>query len=226
MSFDYRQCVHLAMKYLPENPVVVDVGCNINPIVEMDYAEWIENWNDDFTFIFLEMISDAKCIGIEPLHWQTYEERWKNDARVNLLKIGLSDKDDSEIIYVPGVSHVVSSFYRQDCFGDFSPGNVKELEIPCKKLDTLFLELRLSVIDYLKIDTEGAEYKILCGAEELLKNQKISFIQFEYGLVDEKIPSVEMIYNLLNQYGYKEVLVSGREQLWVKESIYEKIKNS
>ena len=211
MSFDYKQCIEIASKYLPENPLVIDVGCNINPIIEMGNAEWIENWNDDFTFLFLEKFPQSKCIAIEPLHWDTFETRWKDDERVNLLKIALSDKNGTEFIFFPGQRHVLTSFYiREDFKGE--PLNLKEIE--CKKLDTLFEEEKLNIIDYLKLDTEGAEYKILLGSEELLKNKKISFVQFEYGLTDSNIPSVDLIVDLLSGYGYKEVLTTGREKLW------------
>lgn len=217
MSLDYRNCIDAAFSYLPKNSVVIDVGCNIDPIVELNYAEWIENWNDDFTFIILEKLPDAKCIGVEPLHWDTYMKRWEHDTRVELLKIGLSDNDGMEKIFFPGIHHVITSFYMQENFNQY---NIKVKEIECKKLDTLFFELNLEHIDYLKIDTEGAEYKILCGSQDLLKNNKISFIQFEYGLIDKTIPPVELICNLLNLYGYKEVLTSGREKLWANGQIY------
>jgi len=108
----------------------------------------------------------------------------------------------------------------QECFSNY---NVKEQEIECKTLDTLCLEIGLEKIDYLKIDTEGAEYKILSGARNLLQKQKITFIQFEYGLPDKNIPSVELIYQLLEEYEYKKVLVSGREQLWTNQDTYSKV---
>jgi FkbM family methyltransferase len=211
MSFDYRQCIESALNHLPDNPVAIDVGCNIDPIVEMGNVEWIENWNDDFTFLFFERFPEAKCIAIEPLHWNKFEERWGNDPRVDLLKIALSDKDGSEFLFFPGQRHVLSSFYiREDFKGD--PLNLKEIE--CKKLDTLFQEQYFDKIDYLKIDTEGAEYKILLGARNLLEQKKITFVQFEYGLTDGGIPSVDLIMNLLTQCGYHEVITSGREKLW------------
>jgi FkbM family methyltransferase len=210
MSFDYRQCIESALNHLPDNPVAIDVGCNINPIIE-ENADWIENWNDDFTFLFLEKFPHSKCIAIEPLHWETFEHRWGEDERVNLLKIGLSDKDGTEFIFFPGQRHVLSSFYiREEFKGD--PLNLKEIQ--CKKLDTLFGEYQLQKIDYLKIDTEGAEYKILLGSRNLLEQKKITFIQFEYGLPDKNIPSVDIIMNLLEEYGYREVITSGREKLW------------
>jgi hypothetical protein len=32
MSFDYRQCIN-SVSFLRDNPIVFDVGCNINKIV-------------------------------------------------------------------------------------------------------------------------------------------------------------------------------------------------
>jgi FkbM family methyltransferase len=213
MSIDYKNCISASKQYLHKNITMIDVGCNINPIVEMNNAEWIEGWNDDFTFLFLESFPESKCIGIEPLHWQRYENRWCNDSRVNLLKIGLSDEDTIESMFFPGERHVLSSFYITN---DFKNDDIKVEKVQCKKLDSIFIDLNLDKIDYLKIDTEGSEYKILCGAQNLLMQKKITFIQFEYGLskFNNKIPSVKKISDLLEKFDYKEILTSGREKLW------------
>lgn len=213
MSIDYKNCIEAASAYLnnKNNILTIDVGCNINPIVEMNNADWIENWNDDFTSFFLEKFPQAKCIAIEPLHWQSFEKRWENDNRVNLLKIALSDKNGTEFMFFPGERHVLSSFYIRE---DFKNEKLNLKEVDSKTLDSLCDEFNLSTIDYLKIDVEGAEYKVLQGAKNLLEKKNILFIQFEYGLVDADIPSVEIIENYLQQYGYKELLVSGREKLW------------
>ena len=214
MSIDYRNCIEAASSYLNNkegNILAIDVGCNINPIIEMNYAEWIENWNDDFTFLFLEKFPKSKSIAIEPLHWQSFQKRWSQDSRVELLKIALSDNDGTEFMFYPGDRHVLSSFYIRE---DFNGEVLNSQEVETKKLDTLFIESQIEEIDYLKIDTEGAEYKILLGAKDILEKKKINFIQFEYGLTDEDIPSVESIEKYLTDLGYKEVLVSGREKLW------------
>lgn len=215
MSQDYRNCLLKSIPYLPDNPLFFDVGCNINPIVEYDNQVWVENWNDDFTFLVFEYFPNAKCIGFEPLHYQSYEERWKDDNRVQLFKLGLSDKNIKETLYYPGDRHVLASLYLQEEFKT-SNENINQVEIECKTLDTICEEENITFIDYLKIDTEGAEFKILKGSENLILNKRIKFIQFEYDLPDNTIPEVGQICNFLKFYGYNEILTSNREKLWAR----------
>lgn len=218
MSSDYRKCIEaVSSGCLPSNPIIFDVGCNINKIIEEDEV-WIENWNDDFTLLFLDRFKDAKCYAIEPLHWQEFENRWGDDERVELIKLALSDKNGNEFIFYPGDRHVLSSFYMQD---DFLGEPLHTEKVKCKTLDSLCKELSLDRIDYLKIDTEGAELKIIEGSRNLLERHSIKYIQFEYGLPDENIPSVDKILRCLKYYGYHEVLTSGREKLWADREYYD-----
>lgn len=48
-------------------------------------------------------------------------------------------------------------------------------------LDDFCAERGIEAIDYLKIDVEGAEHRVLKGARSLLQDDKIACIQFEYG---------------------------------------------
>jgi FkbM family methyltransferase len=213
MSQDYKNCLLKSLSHLSENPIFFDVGCNINPIVECNNAEWIENWNDDFTEIVLQNVPSAKCYGVEPIHYQTYEKKWSSDPRVQLFVIGLSDKNSTETFYYPGDRHVLTSFYQLDEFNKHGE-TINKVDIECRTIDSLCTEHNINLIDYLKIDTEGAEFKILKGSENMIQNSRIKFIQFEYGLVDDEIADVNTISNFLKFYGYNEVLTSGREKLW------------
>ena len=51
--------------------------------------------------------------------------------------------------------------------------------VPVVSLDEMFLDSDFN-IDFLKVDTEGYDLKVLKGAESLLKQGLIRFIQFEY----------------------------------------------
>lgn len=212
MSLDYRNCLLSICESINDNSLFVDVGCNINPIVESKKPV-VENWNDDFTSIVLEYFPRVRCVGIEPLHYQSYEEKWKDDERVTLFKIALSDNEGVEKLYYPGSRHVLTSFYLQNNFNN-TEEDINSIDIECRTLDNICREYDISFIDYLKLDVEGAEFKILKGSEKLIQDKKIKYIQFEIGLYDDDMPKYNDICNFLKFYGYNEILSSNREKLW------------
>jgi FkbM family methyltransferase len=58
-------------------------------------------------------------------------------------------------------------------------------------------------IDLIKIDTEGHEFQVLRGFENMLKNQKIAMIQFEYGFANVLTKDLLIdFYKLLQPFGY------------------------
>lgn len=72
-------------------------------------------------------------------------------------------------------------------------------------LDDYFLE-ESSVIDLLKIDTEGFELEIIQGSEKLLKNKRINLIQLELHYNDMREIDQKNILELLNNYGFQEIM--------------------
>lgn len=53
--------------------------------------------------------------------------------------------------------------------------------VQIRKLDEVFPELDISMVDFLKIDVEGHELDVLNGARKLLEGRLIQNIQFEFG---------------------------------------------
>lgn len=117
-----------------------------------------------------------------------------NNTKSIFNTFGLSD-EEKNIEYDKGVE---SFFDRSSSIG--VKGEKIMLEV--KKANEYVINNDITHIDFLKIDTEGFELKVLKGFEDFLRN--ISIIQFEYGgtYIDAKITLKEII-NYLKQYGFE-----------------------
>ena len=189
-------------------PTFFDVGCNINPIPSNCGTL------EDFTELFLDQYPRAKGYGIDPLYWQSYEEKWGN--RVTVIKKALSNAVGVATMYTPGIedefkSHAISSLHNRDCFSH----GIEEEEVECTTIDILFEELQLKSIDYLKVDTEGAELMILKGSEQALTERKLECIQLEYGATYTDAGfNVEDIIEYLKKFDYVEFFRTSEELLF------------
>jgi hypothetical protein len=87
----YTQCLSNIQIDPEYSPTFFDVGCNINQIPSHCGVL------DDFTELVLSQYQNARCFGIDPLHWQAYEQKYKNDPRVTVIKQALSDSEDKKL---------------------------------------------------------------------------------------------------------------------------------
>ena len=77
-----------------------------------------------------------------------------------------------------------------------------KVEINSSTLDNFIQENNIKKVDYLKIDTEGSEYRILKGASSNLKKNFFKFIHLEFGhaaMADRVY--IKDIYDLLRPHG-------------------------
>lgn len=80
---------------------------------------------------------------------------------------------------------------------------VQKIDISVISLDSFCAINNIEKIDFLKIDTEGCEWDVLQGANKLISDNKIKFIQFEYGgtYPDANI-TLRQVYDYLTSHGY------------------------
>ncbi len=164
--------------------IIFDVGANIG------------NWSKSASKVF----SNSQIYAFEPII-QNFEKlselKLKN---VHSYNFGLGDKNHEIEFNLYENSHELCSQF------DFSMHS----EVP-RKTKVSILEGKkfcqendITNIDFLKIDTEGADLNVIEGFEDLLKNNKIRVIQFEYGRIN--IVSKDLLfdfYQYLSKFNYR-----------------------
>lgn len=82
---------------------------------------------------------------------------------------------------------------------------VTEHLVSIKTIDSFATDLQIGQIDYLKIDTEGYELKVLAGAQNLMSAGKISFIEAEVAVnaYNSYHVSLHEIQTLLTSFKYE-----------------------
>jgi FkbM family methyltransferase len=132
--------------------VIFDVGANVG----------------DVTTVFTINYPEARVFAFEPVE-QNYRQLARVAARfkqVAAYNIGLGERAES---------------MRFDCSGDApsafrvadDQSNAANPLVPMTTVDAFCEQNRIETVDYLKIDTEGYDLKVLAGAKTMLSQQRI-----------------------------------------------------
>lgn len=118
-----------------------------------------------------------------------------SDSLIKCFKLGLAGEECVRHFFQEGADG--GGFYSTK-----SGGN--KVEVKC---DVLSKYLDRSV-DLLKLDIEGAEYEVLCEAEDQLKN--VNHIFLEYHKFDDTSATLSSVIALLERSGFELYVESGR----------------
>lgn len=141
------------------------------------------------------------------------------DNNVNTYPYALCDRDEIIKFYI---SENVNRC-GQSCIDNipkFSDGyDSKEILVKGMKLDTFVDTKQINKVDFIKIDVEGAEIKVLDGAKETIINHHPDIL---IEVVEKNLmafgKSVDDLYNLLSKLGYvRKLKIGDKDELWVKQ---------
>ena len=142
----------------------------------------------------LKVQPDAQvhCFEICPPTFDLLKSEFGEHSSVVLNNFGLSDyAGQAEIKYSPE-SDGLTSTLDLDTIADS-----KTLSVRVERGDSYCRQAMVGKIDFMKIDVEGAEPRVLAGFGELVHPSRIPVVQFEYGRVN-----VEAKYLLKDFYRY------------------------
>ena len=162
-------------------PTIFDVGAN--------NGQWAIN------ILKLNTNIDLHCFEPSEKTFATLSKKFSAFPNVTINKIGLSNKSESIDFYENDAPDVTSLYKR------FNSTNKCKIKVKLVKGDDYAAKKNIEAVDFLKIDIEGMEFEALQGLETCLRNNKIHFIQFEYGefnIQSEKF--LKHFYELLPNY--------------------------
>ncbi len=173
-----------------ENPIIFDIGAHEGESIKR----------------FKNLFKNPIIHSFEP-QLQTFkvlENRNKNDANVFLNNFGLGSIKEKREIFVNSDT-ATSSYLNIDNKNNFfrSVNTNRKEQTKIDTFDNYFDDLKIDLIDFVKIDVQGFEEDVLTGAVKSLDN--VQLIEVEIVFVDlyEKSSSFYKIEEILNKHNFK-----------------------
>jgi FkbM family methyltransferase len=190
--------VSYALKKLKGNRLTVfDVGANKGEYTSL----WLTKSTGEN--IIIHSFEPAKSLA------ESLKQKFQGKP-VSIHHMALSGKSGEVTLFSNHEGSGLASLIKRDLA--FAGMDMKAQEtVLAKTLDEFCSTQKIENIDFLKLDVEGMEISVLSGAENLLRQKKIKFIQFEFGGadIDAKI-FFKDFYNLLSpNYHLYRILKNG-----------------
>ncbi|MFA4902758.1 MAG: FkbM family methyltransferase [Desulfobaccales bacterium] len=174
----------LLRAYLQPGMMALDVGANL--------GVW--------TAQALAIQPSLRVYAFEPVShlFQALEKRFAGDGRVVLTNAALSDQKGETEIFMDGYWAGSNSLFCRHIFAEV----IKET-VMLATGDAFVAEHNPGFIDFLKLDVEGAELKVLQGFRETFARRQIGLCQLEYGgcYIDAGV-SLRDVFTFAGQMGY------------------------
>ena len=141
---------------------ILDVGANVG-----SWSSMFRKFHPDAAIHAFEIVPDTFSI---------LKENLDSDNKVVLNPIGLSDFEGDLTMYTFSENNEVATYLEYP-----HEGTRSAIEAKCTKGDIYLEEFGINHVDFLKLDVEGAEPKVLAGFSSAFDQDAISLVQFEYG---------------------------------------------
>jgi FkbM family methyltransferase len=154
---------------LGDRPVILDVGANVG----------------QYAIAVRELMPSAEIYSFEP-NPVSYRILQDTAGRmgINAINVACSDTNSTAILYdfADRRGSASASLYKKII--DFTGHESYAHEVTTVRLDDFLADNNIAHADFLKIDAEGHDLKVIEGAHRFIKESKIDLIQFEFARIN------------------------------------------
>jgi FkbM family methyltransferase len=181
---------------LGEDDIIIDIGANIGI----------------FSILASKKVKSGLIFSFEPVGIN-YKRMLRNIEvnsiqNIKTFNLGLSNQNETLDINVPKQDPGESTLSPKTCTKLFLK-NDQKISIEKAKFilfDQFFEEHMLKKVDIIKIDVEGAEYKVLKGMKNtLISHNPIVFIELIPSLIENVEGNIDKLIDLLIKYDFKVI---------------------
>jgi FkbM family methyltransferase len=159
----------------------------------------------------LDRFPGIAVFSFEP-HPSTFEQlrrRMEQRPAVEPVQLALGAEQGSAEMFEYEEQSALNSLVSDAPYVKRFPHNSRKIRVQCETIDAFCAARNLSVIDVLKIDTEGYDLEVLRGAKGLLQDRAVKFIYLEFnqlaGCADQMRGSLCPIADMLAPFGFRFV---------------------
>jgi len=186
---------------------------------------------------YLKAFADSKIFCFEPVQRTLLQLQINLRGHNNVLifNLALSSTNGTGKMILEGPSDM---FFLLGASRDMQLNDATRLEeVPLETLDGFCREQKIDHINYLKIDTEGADFEVLKGADNMLSQRKIDVVEVEAGMngknkrhvpfhvfsrfFEEKNYSLFGIYEQVNEWLTKEPHLRRANPIFISDRVIE-----
>lgn len=193
--------------FIPSNGIVMDIGANAGFL----------------TLLFAKKhVSQGKVYAFEPdeENFEQLMDNIKLNSLKNILPFKIAIQDDPK-------KKQIKFYKRRAIDGDklcnrglstlekMSIHNISEYFVKCSTIDKIMEKEKISKLDFIKIDVEGAEYKVLRGGLHSIE-QYHPIILYECSTTIDKLSNSKnslQSYQILKELGYKQFKIVEEKML-------------
>ncbi len=173
-------------QYLPERPVIVEAGAHIG----RDTVKMAQLW------------PSATIHAFEPV-LNLYEQLCQQTEQypVHCYNTALSNHSGTEKMYISsGASTAVSSFFTPNSYYN-DDVIFKEQMVPTITLDDWAQQNGIPYVDFMWLDMQGAEQKVLEAAQKILPTVHVIVVEVSFTERFKGIPLFEQIVAFMKEHG-------------------------